>query len=55
MVTAETERALGLHQFWLEVEDAGDVAWSEQIDGAADVRDGALVVTSCRRGADGRV
>lgn len=74
-----------LHQFWLEVEDAGvgrvgwtlyfdprasssrrgchtietadragDVAWSEQVDGAADVRDGALVVTSCRRGADGR-
>lgn len=30
MATAETERALGLHQFWLEVEDAGDVAWSER-------------------------
>ena len=33
---------------------AEDVAWSGHLVGAAEVRDGALVVTSCRRGADGR-
>lgn len=52
MVTAE--RALGGRHTIEVAERAGDVAWSERVDGAAEVRDGALVVTSCRRDADGR-